>query len=56
MKDKDKPMTPKQQTAAVERITRARATRDALRKAMREESPATGKCGSDGKQRATNDQ
>jgi hypothetical protein len=43
MKDKDKPLTPKQQAAAVERITRARATRDALQEAMRDEPPATGK-------------
>jgi len=42
MKDKDKPLTPKQQAAAVERIKRARAARDAL-EAMREESPAAHK-------------
>jgi len=43
MKDKNTPLTPKQQAEAVERITRARARRDALQEAMRDETPATGK-------------
>ena len=40
MKERNKALTPKQQ-AAVERMVRARAARDALRETMREEPPAT---------------